>query len=167
MMDEQSQLKLQAYLDGELRPSECREVEDWLVHDAEAVALLAELRQTNAAMATFESQIEVPESREFYWSKIEREIQRQHRVGTVRTGDSLIARWRRLLVPAGAVAAVVAAGLLAVLQMAGGPTSESEMALADTEAFTYRDFDKGMTLVWLSYPADGDFSDFESYYMLD
>jgi len=157
-MDERLQLKLQAYLDNELAEGERREVEAWLEHDAGAVALLAELRQTSALMSGFESEIALPESREFHWSKIEREIQRQNRTVPAPAGRSLFAVWRRFLVPAGAMAAVVAAGLLTVLQLSGTQPAESEMSLVDTEAFTYRDFSGGMTLVWLSYPAESDAS---------
>ena len=70
-------MRLQAYLDGELPDSEAREAASLLAQDAEARALLAELKNTSAAMAGFELDIKLPESREFYWSKIEREIERQ------------------------------------------------------------------------------------------
>ena len=33
---------------------------------------------------------------------------------------------------------------------------EIETALADSGAFTYRDYSAGTTLVWLSYPADNE-----------
>ncbi|MEI6783081.1 MAG: hypothetical protein WCQ21_19415, partial [Verrucomicrobiota bacterium] len=34
--------------------------------------------------------------------------------------------------------------------------AEIETALADSGAFTYRDYSAGTTLVWLSYPADNE-----------
>jgi len=34
------------------------------------------------------------------------------------------------------------------------PAAELETALADSGAFTYRDYSAGTTLVWFSYPAD-------------
>jgi hypothetical protein len=49
--------------------------------------------------------------------------------------------------------------------VAGGP--ERETALADTGAFTYRDYVAGTTLVWLSYPAEGDSADEDATGMLD
>ena len=49
---------------------------NWLARDREAAALLEELRNTRAALAGFEAEVRLPESREFFWSKIEREIQR-------------------------------------------------------------------------------------------
>jgi len=34
---------------------------------------------------------------------------------------------------------------------------ETETTFADSGAFTYRDYASGMTLVWVSYPAENDF----------
>ena len=107
MMDFEKQLKLQAYLDGELPEGERRAVESSLAQDAEAVALLAELQHTNAALAVFEGEIKLPESREFFWSKIEREIRRQEPAPQREAQPSWLSGWRRLFVPASAVAALV------------------------------------------------------------
>src|SRR5579864_3263727 len=76
-MDAESQLKLQAYLDGELSAKESAQVADWIAHDREAGLLAAELKNTHLALKGHEAEIKLPEAREFYWSKIEREIQRQ------------------------------------------------------------------------------------------
>ena len=73
-MNEEFQLKLQAYLDGELSDKETREVEARLSSDNEAKALLVELQNTRAAFLMFEKELKLPESREFFWSKIERDI---------------------------------------------------------------------------------------------
>jgi len=75
-MDHEKQLKLQAFLDEELSEAEAKEVASWLAKDQEATLLLAELRNTRQSMARFEAGVRLPESREFYWSKIEREIER-------------------------------------------------------------------------------------------
>ena len=45
-MDYDAQLKLQAFLDGELPEAEASEVAKWLARDREAAALLEELRNT-------------------------------------------------------------------------------------------------------------------------
>ena len=52
----------------------------------------------------------------------------------------------------------VIAGVLLTRPPAVGRTSgaEIETALADSGAFTYRDYSAGTTLVWLSYPADNE-----------
>ena len=60
-MDIDAQLKLQAFLDGELPESEAREVANWVARDKEATALLAELRNTRQALAGFEAVMTLPE----------------------------------------------------------------------------------------------------------
>jgi len=151
------QLKLQAYLDGELPEAEARALANWLAQDREAVALHAELRNTRKALAGFEVGVTLPESREFFWSKIEREIRRLEPTEPPRPRPSVFAAWRRFLVPAGAVAALALVALVASKQpglVSGSRGPDLEAALADPGAFTYRDYETGTTLVWLSYPAE-------------
>ena len=158
-MDHNAQLKLQALLDGELPEAEASEVTNRLSQDREAAALLEELRNTRAALAGFEAEIRLPESREFFWSKVEREIQRLETPAPKPAPVALWTLFRRLLVPASAVAVVFIAGV--VLTRPTAPAvrtagAEIETALADAGAFTYRDYSAGTTLVWLSYPADNE-----------
>jgi anti-sigma factor RsiW len=159
-MDYNAQLKLQAWLDGELPEAEAREAANWLERDRDAAALAEELRNTRRSLAGFEADIRLPESREFFWSKVAREIERlEAPAPTPAPRDSYFALFRRFLVPASAVAVAVIAGLLLTR-----PTSPSgrtvaadiETALADAGAFTYRDYSAGTTLVWVSYPADNE-----------
>lgn len=154
-MDHQDQLKVQAYLDGELPEGEAREVANLLARDRESVALLGELRNTRQALSTFEAGVRLPESQDFYWSKIRREIER---LEPSQPAPSLLSRLRRLLVPVAAVAVVAIAGLVASRPgLTVQPSSpQVETALADSGAFTYRDFASGATLVWLTYPAEND-----------
>lgn len=160
-MDNNIELKLQAYLDGELPPAEAREVEDLLGRDEPARGLLAELRNTRRALAGFEEPVTLPESREFFWSKIERQIQFEGRASRKPGAGSLWAGWRRFLVPASSIAALMAAGLFAVLGPSRSSGPEFEASLSDPGAFTYRDYASGTTLVWLSYPAENEFADEE------
>lgn len=161
MIDWETQLKLQAYLDGELSEADRAEIAAKMAQGGEEAALLAELRQTRKLLGGFEEGIKMPESREFFWSKIEREIQRQERSEPARLGITWLARLRWLLAPAVAAALLLVAGLVATrhngsFHSADG--AEIETAQADTKAFTYRDYETGMTLVWLSYPADSEFA---------
>jgi anti-sigma factor RsiW len=159
-MDHNKEIKLQAFLDEELSEAEAREVASWLAQDQEATLLLAELRNTRQSIARFESGIRLPESREFYWSKIEREINRLEKPAVPAPKTSWLAAWRRFLVPASAVAALVIAALVTI----GPPVSagpEAESSYGDSGAFTYRDYDQHTTLVWLSYPAENDLADAE------
>lgn len=156
-MDYDAQLKLQSYLDGELPESEAREVANWLARDREAVALFAELRNTRQAFVGLEVGVTLPESREFFWSKIKHEIDRQEHSEPAARPSQVFAAWRRFLMPAGAVAALAIAALIGLFSGSRGPAHE--MAVADPGAFTYHDFSSGTTLVWLSYPAENEFAD--------
>jgi anti-sigma factor RsiW len=159
-MDYEAQLKLQAILDGELPEGEASTVANWVARDREAAGLLEELRNTRKAMSDFEAATPLPESREFFWSKVQREIQRLETPAAKPASAPLFALLRRFLVPASAIALLVIASV--VLTRPGpGPAlvTEIETALADSGAFTYRDYSAGTTLVWLSYPADTEAAD--------
>lgn len=154
MTDEQ-QLKLQAFLDDELPEKEAREVAAWMASDADATALSRELRNTRKALKDFEPALKVPESREFYWSKIKREIERSAPAKAPVQSVSLFTHLRRFLMPLGAVAVLALVGIVTVRQIGSGgrPVAVSAI-LADAGAYTYRDEAQGMTVVWLSYPAE-------------
>ena len=161
-MDYDAQLKLQALLDGELPEAEASEVTHWLARDTEAAALRDELRNTREALAGFEAGIQLPESREFFWSKVQREIDRLETPAAKPAPAPLSALLRRFLIPASAIAALLVAGVVLTRPIGPSgltPAAEIETALADSGAFTYRDYSAGTTLVWLSYPADTEVAD--------
>jgi anti-sigma factor RsiW len=156
MTDEQ-QLKLQAFLDGELTENEAREVASWLARDSEAKALHTELKNTRRAIKDSEPSVKLPESREFYWSKIQREIERLEPIAEKPAKVSPLIWWRRVLMPVSALAVFVIAGLIAFYQFiphGAGPLMETDVASANADGFTYRDYAKGVTLVWLPFPAE-------------
>ncbi len=154
MMEYRDQLKLQAYLDGELPEEEGKAVAARVAQDREAAALLEELRNTHQAMAGFETEVRLPESREFFWSKIQREIERQEAPAADPVSIHWLERMRRYLMPAAAVA-LLGIAALTILPRGSGPFGV-ETALEDSGAFTYHDYSAGATLVWLSYPADNE-----------
>jgi anti-sigma factor RsiW len=161
-MTEEQQIQLQAFLDGELPEPEACAVSAWLARDAEATAILAELRNTRSALAGFEAGIKLPESREFYWSKIEREIRRLEQPASARPAVSPWTAWRKFLVPASLAAALILMAVVAGVQFRfpGQPRlPELETAMADSGAFTYRDYSAGVTLVWFSYPAENELAE--------
>ena len=166
-MEEQDQLKLQAYLDGELPEAEAREMANRLARDPGAAALLTELRETREALRTFEAETRLPESREFYWSKIKREIERQEPSRPAPApAVPLVERLRRFLIPAAGLALLVIAGLLTIQQ----PSQENaplETALADPGAMIYHDYSAGATYVWFPYPADKEFPDDDDWDTFD
>src|SRR5436190_14656242 len=164
-MDHEKKLNVQAFLDEELSEGEAKKGASWLAKDQEATLLLGELRNTRQALARFEAGVRLPESREFYWSKIAREIERLEpaaaRPEPARV--SWLAAWRKFLIPAGAVAALLIAFLVTIgppPPKAGGV--EAESAFNDPGVFTYHDYENHATLVWLSYPAEKDFPASES-----
>ena len=170
-MNEEFQLKLQAFLDGELSAKEVREVEARLASDNEAKALLGELQNTRAAFLMFGKELKLPESREFFWSRIEREIcslQAKPERETAEPSWFAAAFLRRIAIPVGAFAAIALAAILTIKQ-AGIFSTKSpdlsgvEIAMADdSEVFTYHDHSAGMTVVWLSYPAEKEFTETDS-----
>jgi anti-sigma factor RsiW len=157
-MSEEQQLKLQAFLDGELPEREEREILAWTQRDGAAAALLAELKNTRQTILKSRPQLSVPESREFFWSKIEREIRRLEPPAAARPDVSIFAALRRFLLPASAIATLVIAGMIAhfnvpktvVESMADSDATTVETTLASTDATTYRDASEGTTLVWFS-----------------
>jgi anti-sigma factor RsiW len=156
-MDYDTQLKLQSYLDVELPEKEAREAANLLAQDRSAVALFAELRNTRQALAGQEVGIQLPESREFFWSKIKRDIERQELADARPTRTPVLTAWRRFFVPAGAVAVLAIAAFVGIFGGAQGPVHE--MAVSDPGALTYHDFSSGTTLVWLSYPSENESED--------
>ena len=130
-----------------------------IARDEEAKALHAELKNTRKALKDSPPNVKLPESREFFWSKIEHDLQRLAPLRTAVPTISLFERLRRLLIPMGALAALVLAGLFTYNELSLGSRSgafEMDMAMADSNAFTYQDYTAGMTLVWLPYPAEND-----------
>src|SRR5580658_8042220 len=104
-MKHELELKVQAWLDGELPDHEARRLGEWIARDPEASALAAELGCVRQAMFGNEAAGPLGESREFYWSKIERQIQRE--AGARRTdGLPWYARWRRFMAPMAGAAAL-------------------------------------------------------------
>jgi len=159
-MDSKTQLKLQAYLDGELRGLRAWRMQRRLASDPEARALAAELETIKRVIAENEPGHAVPESREFYWSKIARQLQQiQSRLPEPGLPARQPAFWpRQLLVPVLATACAALLIGLAVIHFTSRSSypigrHEVVVAVADPGAVTYRDHATGVTLVWFSYPA--------------
>src|SRR5687768_6783239 len=115
-MNRETQLQVQAYLDNELSPGEARNISKLISSDAEARDLFGELKSTREALVANEPLPSLPESREFYWSKIQRAIERAERTNERVTPSASRPWWLRIMAPiAGAVA------LFAVLLSVVGP----------------------------------------------
>ncbi|MDB6019499.1 MAG: putative transrane anti-sigma factor [Pedosphaera sp.] len=159
-MNQEAQLKLQAYLDGELPAGERAAVEAWLACDAEAQLLLAELQNTGRALDGHGADVKLPETREFFWSKIEREIERQEQPEPVisRHQPVSVFWWLRQWVPFSGVAALVVLLMILVVhpgQSNAGQFGEMEIAADSMGADVFRDQEQKMTMVWF-YDRSGD-----------
>jgi anti-sigma factor RsiW len=147
-MKAELELKLQAWLDGELPAAEAEEMRRLAAVDAEAAGLAAELQTVKAAFQDNEQKAAVPETREFYWSKIERQIQREAAVRPAPLA-SWAERFRRLLVPLAGVSALAAVLLVALNQYRPRETAFNQVS--DTvdgfKARTFRDSPSGISFV--------------------
>jgi len=158
MIDHETQLKIQAFLDGELAGTEAREIAALIAKDRDAAALHTELKNTRRALAT-EQGMQLPESREFYWSKIKRDIERLEPAKAMEQPSPTI--WQlinRLLKPVTAVAAIVVLGTIVFQQMDPRLNGGSDVLVASTDmdAITFRDDSNGTTYVWFADASQND-----------
>ena len=110
-MKQEDRLKIQAWLDGELAPQESARIADLIDNDLEAKELADDLRAMQKAFEVGEKQGFFEDSREFYWSQVERQIEAeepitenaQPELASDRLGNAL--RW---LIPVGSLAAISA-----------------------------------------------------------
>jgi anti-sigma factor RsiW len=156
-MKTEQTLKLQAFLDGELTGTEERDIAAWLARDADAKALHTELRHTRKALKDSQPKVTLPESREFYWSKIRRDIERSAPAPAKPAAASPLLWLRRLLLQTGPITVLGVALLAGLIHFCWvdaklGLATESTGAEAGT--FTYHDDANGTTLVWVNFPAE-------------
>ena len=148
-MNHDFELKIQAWLDGELSDQEAARVADLVAHDAKASALALELGTIRTAMAGNELPAPLPETREFHWSKIARQIERETPVAPRRESVSWAARWRKFVLPLGGIAALACTIALVLQQMQQPTFDEVSSTNQGMDAVTFHDQSAGMTVVWL------------------
>ncbi len=153
-MNENTELKIQALLDGELDSSERGSIETLLRHDPAARASYDALRATRALLRDAEPDHPLPESVDFHWSKIRRQIESSspEREAPARRPASWSSLWLRLAVP-GLAALVVALVLArppwqARIKAAYHP-HEVESPLQEMNAITFHSESANMTVVWV------------------
>lgn len=148
-----TELKLQALLDGELDAREVREVEALLTQDAQSAALMQELKWTKGALVGNDAEMSLPETREFFWSKIERTIAFEEKQAAA---PAERAWWLKLLYPATGLAAMVAV----MFVVSGGRTTDgadSESVTEDVNAVSFRSESEKMSVVYVA-DENGNFS---------
>jgi anti-sigma factor RsiW len=158
-MKEETELKLLAYVDGELPQNEAAEVESLLKENVMAADLVAELRWSGAAVGGNESAVPVPEGREFYWSKISRAIDAAERQSEREAASGAAEPWwRRMLIPVAGLAAV--ALVLSIggrfpqggsANQSGSPVvSASEPVWEDANVYEFYDEKERMSVIWVT-----------------
>lgn len=160
-MNQETQFKLQAFLDNELSETEAREMAALVAREPLAAGLVAELRGTRQAVKAADVPVNVPASREFYWSQIARQIESAEARVDRPTPVPWMLRLQRLLVPLSAVTALAVLTTVSfVRQGAGGGDSSAELEVASQHmgALTYRSQADGMTMVWLYHQGESEFT---------
>jgi anti-sigma factor RsiW len=167
-MNHELELKVQAYVDGQLSRRQAQKVERWAAQDPQAQALVAELRVAKSLLTGNDVERLVPESREFYWSKIQRQIERLEQNEASAQPTPLLG-WRRYLAPlaGGAFAALLVIGLLAGY-FRGDASPQHLVQVEDLSehfsSFSFRTPADRMFVVWIheratEAPAQPDFFD--------
>ena len=165
-MNPENELKLQAYLDGELAVPDAQAVEAQVQANAEVRAMAAELRWTKAMLKGNDLERTVPETRDFYWSKIEQTIQAGQ--AAVLSRDRIhgprfnwLSRFWPQLGGAWAVSLLLVLATIRFGWLAGPSWIEADHASNDLGAMVFRSDAERMTMVWL-YDHDGDDNQEES-----
>lgn len=143
-MDEKKSLELMALLDGTGEPGRREAVEAWLRSDPDAEALRQELAWVRQALQQHEPAIRVPETREFYWSQIQRRMAQAAAPETRQTPSRRFSDWLTWLAPLAGVAAVTL--LVSLHPWRVGPLNPG---LNEASATTYTSEADGVTIHWI------------------
>lgn len=153
-MKRETELQVQAWMDGELAAAEAAKVQRMVEAEPAVAALAAELKFSQTCLAAGEIARTVPASREFYWSQIERQILRPKTSAETEafSKQRALAAWLRWLAPA-AIVAILA--LLLVSPEHTAPqhkhvrASEVDTPLDDLGSFTFHSDAEQINVVWV------------------
>ena len=160
MNENETELKVQALVDGELTGREAQEWRSRLETDAELRELHARLTAVRGLMTGAELPRTLPESSDFHWSQISEAIGHEERqakrLARPAPGVNRLLRW---VVPVAGVACLV---LLLTLQQTAPPDldillgsdHELELSVDDLDVMTFNTGDDAMSIVWLDYAID-------------
>ena len=136
-MKHEDKLRIQAWMDGELAPKEAAQIATLIEQNPEALALSEELRVVENALHFGEKPVILDDSRDFYWSQIERQIDAEEPLpepyAVPVTVSSNLLRW---MVPAGSLGAIVILmmnfGAMNPQPQSSGPDSNSDASVLAT-----------------------------------
>jgi len=114
-MKKEERLEIQAWIDGELPPPRTAQTANLVQSNDQAQALADEMRAVQSSLRIGEDQAQLDDSRDFYWSQIESQIELQIEaeepipaVLEPKLSPSPVASLMRWVVPAGSLAAIFA-----------------------------------------------------------
>lgn len=155
-MNLEQQLKLQAWVDGELPEAEARQMAAFVQEQSEAQALVGELRITKGFLVGNEPEAKLAESGDFYWSKIQRQIEREEKAAAKVPGISWTFAWRRLLAPLSGVALIAFLSVLSLNVFHSQSVDDGANLLVEVEnlsedigSISYRSQSENMFVVYL------------------
>ena len=150
MNTQEMTLNLQAYVDGELSAAQRAELEKYLAKDADARTLVTGLKQLSALLKQGEPIAKVPDTREFYWSQIQRRISAQEKAQPRSTEPArTAAHWLRWLVPSLGVA--VAAVVISLQYGPSHPPIASiDSSQTEASSVVFRSESDGVTIHWIN-----------------
>jgi anti-sigma factor RsiW len=155
-MNDREQLKVMAYVDGELAGADLIEAESLIARDADASALANELRMSRAVLRVNEPEAELPMPHAAYWAAIAREIEREPQPAFDWTLLARPAFWLRYLAPVAAVGVIL---FMAVLQTNPGSTAgdgEELFTSPEASAVVYQSDEQKMTVIWMQSDENSD-----------
>ena len=156
-MDTQRAIRIQSYLDNALPSEQRREVEAWLSRDPEARTLHERLSQLKGLVAANEPEPKLPETREFYWAQLKRQIAAAEPPRAEHQPTwSILRRFKFSLLPI-AVAIVIVAGILWAPRPTSNRADSAEVrqelanVLDDDNTISFYSPEAKMTVVWVDF----------------
>ena len=165
MKEQDRELLLQAYVDGQLDPSEVDQVGRMIQEDPAVLETIEEFRRLSQLCSLADRQVTVPMPRGPYWTRIQSQIA-DAPSSVVEPPLQRITSWLDLLlkfaVPSAAVFALVTT--LFLLNPISTPHSKDFVVLSidheietlseDASYMTFRSEQEGLTVVWLDTSVD-------------
>ena len=160
MNENETELKVQALVDGELTGREAEDLRARIETDDGLRKLHARLTAVRGLMAGAELPRTLPESGDFHWSQISKAIEREERqTKRLARPASSAKRLLRWVLPLAGIACLVLVLSLQQTTMPDldillGSDHELELSIEDLDVMTFNTGDDTMSVVWLDYSID-------------